>query len=668
MKKLIVAGLSEHRDAALECLKRTQRFHLGEAAEKEDVSGTESQIDLHKMEALSAKQAAAKFGIELIERGRNEFKSVIRQTNRAAKKDRADFTDCKPSKVKKPMFAYRNPIDYNNFMLIASREMELTDALDKLKDFAAELEVIRVSEPKLTASRRDMLIYNGLKYAWSECVETGDRFILVGTLPLKQFEKLSEDKPPFYIEKINAVKKAVSIYISGNLPDKESAEALLKRRGFRRGEYDYYAKPSELIAGWEAELKTNYARRVRIYNEISHMGDTLGLLKIYYDYLSWEMENVKAQGAMLHTKKTFVFSGWYPEPDERLVLDALKGAPKGVISQTTEAEENELPPTLTKNGKIVSAYTGVTNMFSVPHPKERDPNFFVAVFFILFFGVMMGDIGYGLTLLVASLFLTRFMKMEKGTRGFMILLATGGVSGVVFGVLTGGLFGFVNPLFGGFIDPVNDFLVFFGICLGLGIIQLISGLALKAAALIKERKYFDALCDAGFMMIMLAALVAIVLGVLFPLVMPPWLGLAGYIAVGVSLAGLILFGGRKAKGFFGKLGGGFGKLYGLINYFTDILSYSRLFSIAVSGCIIGMVANQLGETLWGMIPIAGPIIGIGAAVLLHTFNIALSVLGIYVHNSRLQFVEFFGKFYVGGGYEFTPFGSKTKYVRVVGNS
>ncbi len=676
MKKLTLTGLSDERPIILECLKRTQSFELGGTVSCE-ADGARVAPDLMRREKQLTEIAKIKFGIDFIQRGKSELDSVVKGTNKAAKGGFAESVDYRAEKAKKSLFTVRDAIDYDNFRLIAARESEVNETVDKVTAFNSELYSIRADEAKLKAQIANMAIYDGLDVPFARIHDTAAAFIILGTFNKKQFEKIPEGAfPDFSVRTLNVSDHLVSVLCFGASGGKTDAFAALKEYGFNQCAYTYDDTAAALIAAFRVKLSENYSRRAFIYNEIDKMGDELTLLKIYYDYLNLELESTEALSIMLQTGKTFTLSGWYPGYAEETILSALRSVTENLIVETAVPQEGDIPPTLVENRKLVQPYTSITNMFSVPSYKERDPNKYVGFFFFLFFGVMMGDVGYGIVLLLVTFFLLKFVKMESGVRKFLMIVCMGGVSAILWGFIFGGFFGIEKTvteggretavsILPGLISPVNDAMLLLGLCLGLGVIHISFGLVLKAADLIRKKQYFDALCESGFMLLLFigaAMLIAGMLGINIPA-----LNITGIVFIVAALAGLIIFGGRHKKGAM-RIFGGFGQIYGLINYISDILSYSRLFALSIAGGIIANVANQMAVMIYtmlsGSIGFAAWVPGLIVALFLHAFNVALGILSIYVHNSRLQFVEFFGKFYEGGGHEFIPFGSGTKYVRI----
>ena len=321
--------------------------------------------------------------------------------------------------------------------------------------------------------------------------------------------------------------------------------------------------------------------------------------------------------------------------------------------------DGDSPPTLIVSNKIVKPYEDVTNMYSVPAYNEIDPNPFMAVFFFVFFGIMIGDAGYGIILSIVAGLVLKFVKLEKGTARLVALVAMGGVSAIIWGALFGGLFS-ISGIPHLWFNPTEEPLMMLGVSIVLGVVQLLTGYALNSAKKFREHKPLDAILDSAFIFLLFGGLACLALYMLLNLsktVMTVGLGL-----MITSLAGILLTAGRHNKGVLSKIMGGFSGLYGLVNLLSDVLSYARLFGLGLASGAIGMAFNTLGSMFFS-IPIAGYAIGIIILVPLHAFNLGIGVLGAYVHNARLQFLEFYGKFYEGGGRPFSPMGEKTKYVR-----
>lgn len=228
------------------------------------------------------------------------------------------------------------------------------------------------------------------------------------------------------------------------------------------------------------------------------------------------------------------------------------------------------------------------------------------------------------------------------------VLALGGLSTVVWGAVYGGWFG-VTP-YTPLLDPMNDAINVLIVCVVAGSVHLLAGLGVAAYMNIKRGKPLDALFDQGFWVMLLAGLGLII-----------FLPSVGQVLAIVGAAGIVLTGGRGKEGnVFKKLIGGLGSLYGISGYLSDLLSYARLFGMGLATGVIGMVVNMLAGLLMGSW--IGWIFAILFLVVMHTFNLFINTLGAYVHSCRLQYIEFFGKFFEGGGREFNPLRNNTKYV------
>lgn len=366
-----------------------------------------------------------------------------------------------------------------------------------------------------------------------------------------------------------------------------------------------------------------------------------------YDYYVIQKEVAIAQKNIVTTKHTFYLEGWMPE-GRKLPIG------KEYVVKTAKPEEDEEYPVYVENNAIVEPFQSITNMYSCPNQKELDPNPIMSAFFIFFFGMMLSDAGYGIILTIACAAMIKIKKYKKGEGSLVKILALSGVSTIIWGFLFGSFFGNLVPL-KPVIDPLSDVMLLMGLSLLLGIVHIYAGMMMKAISLIKDGKFLDAIFDVGIWYIFLTGIFLVIIPVVAGDI-GVFAEVGKYLAIGGAI-GLILTQGRQEKNIFKKAFKGVYSLYDLTSYFADVLSYSRLMALCLSTGVIAQVVNLLGQ-------IAGPIPAIFIGIIGHTVNLANSALGSYVHTSRLQYVEFFGKFYEGGGKKFTPLTNNLKYTRI----
>ncbi len=278
---------------------------------------------------------------------------------------------------------------------------------------------------------------------------------------------------------------------------------------------------------------------------------------------------------------------------------------------------------------------------------------------------MLSDAGYGLLLAVGAFCALKFVNLEQGAAKLVTVILLGGISTIIWGVLFGGYFGIdvTNTFLGNFtwFTPLENPIGVLALALGLGVFQILWGLGLKAIALWKSGDKLGAIFDVGSWYLLFFGIMIFALG------MVPGFEAIGNIGKYMALGGvgaLVLTQGRKERNIFMKFFKGVSSLYGLMNYVSDILSYARLFGLGLATGVVGMVMNNIGMVFIDLIPYAGYVVGALFILAGHALNIGINTLGAYVHNCRLQYIEFFGKFYEGGGHVFRPLGTNTKYVRI----
>jgi V/A-type H+-transporting ATPase subunit I len=427
---------------------------------------------------------------------------------------------------------------------------------------------------------------------------------------------------------------------------------------------------SESIEALNAEIEADTEKIAALSENAKVYSDRRQDMKLAYDLYSTLIFKEEAEGKLAATDSVFILEGWVTAPDVPEMEKALADFPCAFeLKDPVEEEYPEVPVKL-KNNKITNALNMVTNMYSLPQYGTVDPNPLMAPFFILFYGMMMCDMGYGLLMVIAALVAMKKIKPQAGSLSFCQLLLYSGIATIFFGALTGGFFGdapyrvvqMINPestwqglpkLF----DPLNDSLLVLGGAMGLGILHLNVGMIVSFVQKCKHGQVLDGILYEGALWIILAGII------LFAGDMLLSLGTKQIGIIVMIVGALALFiGSMRGKKGISKFTSVFGTLYNEITgWFGDILSYSRLMALMLAGSVIAMVFNMIA-TLFNNVFVFIIIFLIG-----HVLNMGLNLLGCYVHDLRLQCLEYFGKFYVDGGREFDPLSIKSKYVRVTKN-
>ena len=392
---------------------------------------------------------------------------------------------------------------------------------------------------------------------------------------------------------------------------------------------------------------------------IAAMGSCTDELKTGLDRVEQVIATESAKERLLTGGSILYLEGWASVPEIPALEKALTKF--DCAYELTEPEEEEYPqvPVELRNSKLVRPMNMVTDMYSLPAYGGVDPNPLMAPFFIIFYGMMMADMGYGLIMMILSAVVIWKTKPNGATMRYMMpLMGLCGVSTFIWGALTGGFFGDLIPqiirLFNpastfelpALFSPLDDAVEVLIFSLILGVIQVFTGMIVSMYMKIKRGQTMDALCNEGaWFLVFIMAGVGYLIGKLVPCVI-----------VGVVV--LVVAQGYGKKGF-GIITGIFGALYnGITGYFSDILSYSRLMALMLAGAVVAQVFNQLGAMTGNIVTF------IIIALIGNALNFALNILGCYVHDMRLQCLEFFGRFYEDGGKPFRPLNINTKYVDV----
>ena len=463
--------------------------------------------------------------------------------------------------------------------------------------------------------------------------------------------------------------------------DADKLEDALRASGFARPSQMVSKVPSELKKNLEEQIQQLNSKTKQIESQIAEYKDYRNDLRLFVDYYRIRAEKYQILGQIPQSKQTFFISGYVPEGAVPLLKEKIGNAYNCTVD-VEEIKEEEEPPVLLKNGKISSAVEGVLESYGLPHKGEVDPTRIMSVFYIVLFGMMLSDAAYGLLVsLVCFIALKKFPRMAEGLAKSIRLFMYCGISTLIWGILFGGYFGnvvdIVSEVYFGhkvvipalWFVPLNNPMKLLIFSLGLGIVHLFFGLGIKGYSYIKNKDYMGFLCDVVFWyMLLVGLLLMLIPSDLFAsiaqakIVFPPFVNLlAKVLAIGGAV-GLLLFAARDNKNFGLRLALGAYELYNITGWLSDVLSYSRLLALGLATGVIASVVNQMGSMMGTSI--IGVIGFIVVFIVGHTLNLAINLLGAYVHTNRLQFVEFFGKFYEGGGRPFNPFKQNTKYVDI----
>ena len=506
---------------------------------------------------------------------------------------------------------------------------------------------------------------------------TKNVFVLAGLISTADFIRFTNDidTKDFLLETYPTSNKNLIVVLTGDAEQQPIAETILDYNFTIFPEhYHFECTPLEQINLLTKQNQTLTATLTKNHNSNQPTLEQINLLKIYHDYLLNEIDTIDILSATIQTKLCFVVHGWIPASATNEFTQLVNKTDKNIAITLHDTTETDTPPALIRNTHLIAPYNAITMMYGAPGRNDIDPNPFVAIFYCLFFGSMFGDLGYGLLLSVITAIVLLVKRPHGGTRELMALFCMGGISAALWGLLFNSCFGLNLPTFmmnRTIIDPLgNDATFFFALSLYLGVIQITVGNFLNFINQLRIKQHTVAWFKAlpNFIMFVgltlaFPALIQKIIPLNYAIV--DWfqqLLLPGLIITLVGFAAIVLFNGIGHR-FGGYVLGMFSGAYKMVNYFSDILSYARLFGVGLVGCVIAYVANFLCG-MFANAGVIGIVLGGIVAVLFHALNIALSLLSAYIHNARLQFVEFFGKFYEGSGTPFVPMASKLRYARI----
>ncbi|MBQ7325081.1 MAG: V-type ATP synthase subunit I [Clostridia bacterium] len=557
---------------------------------------------------------------------------------------------------------------------------EVTEAVSALQSAQTELGAIRDKVSTL----RPWLGYD------LPLAETGSRRsrILMGSLPLSVAPEQAESaltavSDRYHTEWVHADRSARYLWMLCEVDDAEQMQSALLPLGFLPLNFSDYGMVSatdavkdlqNLHSQASAKLETAQKR-------LADLGERAKELRLAADLADLLLEREEAKQKLLCTKSAVLLTGWIPAAATPVVEEKLQArceSGKGVCAwEFSDPEEGDDIPILLQNGKISENFEPVVAMYSLPAYKTFDPTQIMSIFYFIIFGLMFGDAVYGLVLILAGWLLPKYLNLSVGTKKMIRMFGICGISSMISGILFGSycgnmlvtifgwqvrpiLFDIVGidalpgmiPALNNVVESLNSSMTFLVMALIIGVVHLVVAMGVRFYILCKEGKPFDAIVEIGSWYLIFA-------GIAIALLVHT---IAGVVVAGIGVVLIVFFHAKDTKNPILRFLKGLLGLYDIVNFMSDLLSYSRIMALGLSSAIIAMVVNMLasmvGSSTIGLIFM--PLVLIFG----HVINIALNLLGTFVHTSRLQYIEFFGKFYVDGGRQFKPLAVHPAYTGI----
>lgn len=551
---------------------------------------------------------------------------------------------------KQPLIAPRQEVSYGDFLKTSEEGRTVTEKVDTLSNRIAAMD----SEAAALRTQAESLEpWKDLEIPLEQLGLTEKTRIYAGFLP--------EDDVPAVQEGLKGLLAEMKCY--GSSPDGQAVVVVAHvdadadvRRILKTNDFSDAVLPkrsgkaADVIKELNAEADARLQKAEAWRKEALAAADRKPQVELYYDQLTAAGDRIAHTGT--ETDSAFMLTGWVRKDRKKRLEKVVSGVTDAYQLEFRDPGPDEIPPTVLENNAFVRPYEAVVQLYSLPAAGSIDPDWMVAPFHFIFFGMMMSDAGYGLVMTIALYIAMKKVK-PRGFAGKLAMVAFfGSISTFIWGAMFGGWFGLEwHPLL---FVPMNEPTKMLALCFLLGAVHLVAGMLTKTYMLIRDGDVMGAFCDEISWLIMFAGFLCMAL-------VPGPVG--KYMAI-FGAAVIVLFGGRDRKGIISRLIGGLLALYNISSYLSDLLSYSRIFALGLSTGVVGMVINTLAKMLNG----AGPL-GTAAAVVIlvggHFFNILINILGAFVHSSRLQYIEFFGKFYEAGGRAFQPLAFRTRYTDIV---
>jgi V/A-type H+-transporting ATPase subunit I len=659
MQRICICGLKKDRKKVLELLQRQSVIEIHEMMDEDNIF---KKSDVSVVKSLLEKNISSSTeALAILDRYSPHNKSML-----AVLYGRREVsTD-----------------DYNAFSVKHDGIVHTVNRINALSKGIAEMnaEILKLEANIITLipwAKLDIsLNFNGTKHSKT----------FIGSLPnewtLESLHERLADLTPLEIEIISSSREQTCVFVLCSKNDGDKVYEELRAMGFSHPNSITDKVPLNQLNEIEEQMKQLKRDIVAAEDEIKSYATMRDDILFLSDYETMRLSKYDVLGQVVQSNKSFFLTGYIPKKDGNDLVNLLNNR-FTISAELEDPDEDEEVPVLLQNNGFASPLESTVEAYSPPTKGEMDPTMMMSLFYYVLFGIMLSDAGYGAIIAIAcGVILLKFKNtLEPSLKKTLTMYFLCGISTVFWGIIFGSYFGDLldvttTKFFGGTITirplwffPVEQPMKMLTFSMALGVIHLLTGLGLKGYQSIKRKDYKSFIYDVVYWYVLLISCILVLLstdmflniiGLTYKL--PSMVGtIAGILAV-LSSVGIILTNGRESKNPFKRFLKGLYAFYGLSGYLSDVLSYSRLLALGLATGVICSVINKMAAMVPG--GVIGAILFTIIIVFGHTLNLAINALGAYVHTNRLQYVEFFGKFYEGGGRKFSPFSTNTKYYRI----
>lgn len=627
MSKFNLLSFEEKRSSLLNILQNFNYVHFNDLEVSEDETYLKEVKNESKLNDLNESLDKLHYSIETV--------------NKFAGENKTDLKRIDLDKVYKAGSNFDFNLIYDKLLKLVKKREGLVDKRQAISQKIDDLGPWKDIDTDLTTLYDSNRVYVDTGSISSQFYDTLRKTLVEKHLDESMVYRFSEADKLSYVVAISS------------LADEEEFKEILREFGFVRIKVKAEGSVVNSLRELESERKAVNSEIEKIETEIAEFSKYSDDFNLYEAYLENERKKEASAEFFLKTKSMDVIEGYVPED----MTDTFKNDLKSVLDEKfiLDIKEAELDdpkvPIILDNNKVVEPFESIVETYALPQYNEIDPSLLVAIFYTIFTGFMIGDLGYGLLGLIGTIYLLKTKDFPKSKEKMIKVFMAISISSCVFGILFGSVFGGIIDVPFGWIDTQQDVYTLIGMSFAIGTVALAVSVAMTIVINLKNNRPLDAVYDSLFIYMFLG-------GIGYYVYSKNKIGL--YI-MAAGMVGILLFSGRDAKSIGGRLGSGFYNVYGLTSWIGDFVSFLRLMALVLSGGFVAYAVNVIVKMVGGS-GIVGIIGAILIFVLFQLFNMFLSYLSAYVHGLRLIYVEMFNKFYEGGGVKFREMLEDTKKI------